>query len=294
VGLIPLRGISPDKIYKVLNMINSMTGFGSSEAEIDAIGKISVELRCTNHKFLESVFHLPDGLLSLEEKLKKEIEAKIRRGRIYCAINIKGQVAQGIFVNRKLLKNYLDELHGIKKEFKIENGLSLDSLIRLPGILSLKENKPTGAHIWEQLKPLVLQALTNLLKARHKEGRALASLLKSRSELLKKDLALIKRRFGVAVKSRLKKIPAEEERVAFLKGSDVAEELDRLYFHINNFQQKIAKGGSVGKELDFITQEMQREANTLAAKSFDLVISGRAVQMKSQIEKIREQVQNIE
>ena len=275
-------------------MINSMTGFGSYEAELDAIGRITVELRCTNHKFLESVFHLPDGLLSLEEKLKKEIETKIRRGRIYCAINIKGQVAQGIFVNRKLLKNYLHELHGIKKEFKIEDGLSLDSLIRLPGILSLKENKPTGMHIWEQLNPLFLQALTNLLKSRQKEGRALGSLLKSRNELLKKDLALIKRRFAVAVKNRLKKIQTQEERVAFLKGSDVAEELDRLHFHINNFQHKITKGGSVGKELDFITQEMQREANTLAAKSFDLVISGRAVQMKSQIEKIREQVQNIE
>jgi uncharacterized protein (TIGR00255 family) len=275
-------------------MINSMTGFGSFEAEIDAIGKISVELRCTNHKFLESVFSLPEGLLSLEEKLKKEIETKIRRGRIYCAINIKGQVAQGIFVNRKLLKNYLHELHGIKKEFKIEDGLSLDSLIRLPGILSLKENKPTGLHIWEKLKPLFLQALINLLKARQKEGRALASLLKNRSQLLKKDLVLIKRRFAVAVKNRLKKIQGQEECAAFLKGADVAEELDRLHFHINNFQQKIAQGGSVGKELDFITQEMQREANTLAAKSFDLIISGRAVQMKSQIEKIREQVQNIE
>ena len=100
-------------------MISSMTGFGSHEIEIDSIGRISVELRCTNHKFLESVFNLPAGLISLEDKLKKEIEGKISRGRIYCAINIKDQVAQGIFVNRKLLKNYLHELNGIKKEFKI-------------------------------------------------------------------------------------------------------------------------------------------------------------------------------
>lgn len=275
-------------------MISSMTGFGSQEAEIDSIGRICVELRCTNHKFLETVFHLPDGMLSLEDKLKKEIEGKIRRGRIFCAINIKGKEAQGIFVNRKLLKNYLHELNGIKKEFKIKDGLALDSLIRLPGILSLKENKPAGMHIWECLKPLLQQALLELLKTRQKEGRALAGLLKNRTELLKKDLVLIKRRFGFAVKSRLRKIQSDEERLAFLKGADIAEEMDRLSFHIKNFQQKIVKGGSVGKELDFITQEMQREANTLAAKSFDLVISGRAVQMKSQIEKIREQVQNIE
>ena len=276
------------------NIINSMTGFGSDEAEVNFIGRISVELRCTNHKFSESVFHLPEGLLSLEDKLKKEIEGRIKRGRIYCVINIKGQLAQGIFINRKLLKNYLDELNSLKQEFKINGGLTLDSLIRLPGILSLKEDKPVGEHIWEQLKPVFLQALTNLLKARQKEGRALAGLLNKRSALLKKDLAFIKRRFVVAVKNRLKKIQAEEERLAFLKGADVAEETDRLYFHINNFQHKIAQGGAVGKELDFITQEMQREANTLAAKSFDLIISGRAVEMKSQIEKIREQVQNIE
>jgi uncharacterized protein (TIGR00255 family) len=276
------------------NILNSMTGFGCQETEVNGVGRISVELRCTNHKFLETVFHLPEGLLALEDRLKKEIESKIKRGRIYCAINIRGQLAQGIFVNRKLLKNYLQELNGIKKEFKINDGLTLDSLIRLPGILLLKEDKPAGAHIWEQLKPVFSQALTNLLLARQKEGKALAGLLKNRSTLLKQDLLFIKQRFVVAVKSRLKKIQAEEERLAFLKGADVAEELDRLHFHINNFQHKIAQGGPVGKELDFITQEMQREANTLAAKTFDLIISGRAVEMKSQIEKIREQVQNIE
>jgi uncharacterized protein (TIGR00255 family) len=276
------------------NIINSMTGFGNYEAEVNSIGRISVELRCTNHKFSETVFHLPEGLLSLEDKLKKEIEDKIKRGRIYCAINIKGQLTQGIFVNRKLLKNYLHELNSVKKEFKINDGLTLDSLIRLPGILSLKEDKPVGVHIWERLKPVFLQALTNLLIARQKEGKALAGLLNKRSVLLKKDLIFIKRRFVVAVKNRLKKIQAEDERLSFLKGADVAEETDRLYFHINNLQQKIIQGGAVGKELDFITQEMQREANTLAAKSFDLIISGRAVEMKSQIEKIREQVQNIE
>ena len=275
-------------------IINSMTGFGSYEAEISSMGRISVELRCTNHKFSETVFHLPDGLLSLEDKLKKEIEGKIKRGRIYCAINIKGQLAQGIFVNRKLLKNYLHELNSVKKEFKINDGLGLDALIRLPGILSLKEDKPIGAHIWEQLRPVFLQALMSLLVARQKEGKALVGLLNKRSTLLKKDLVFIKQRFVVAVKNKLKKIQAEDERLAFLKSADVAEETDRLNFHINNFQHKIAQGGAVGKELDFITQEMQREANTLSAKSFDLIILGRAVEMKSQIEKIREQVQNIE
>ncbi len=276
------------------NMINSMTGFGCREADVDAVGRISVELRCTNHKFVETVFHLPEGALFLEDKLKREIESRITRGRIFCSVNIKGHLAQGVVVNRKLLKHYLQELHRLKKEFNLDNDLSLDSLIRLPGVLVLKDDKPAGAHIWEELKPVFLQALIYLLAARRKEGRALAKLLKARSVLLKKDLVFIKRRFTVAVKNKLKNIQLPEEKAAFLKNADIAEEVDRLHFHINNFGHKISLGGAVGKELDFITQEMQRETNTLAAKSFDLEISGRAVGMKSQIEKIREQVQNIE
>ncbi len=275
-------------------IISSMTGFGNQDAEVKDIGRISIELRCINHKFLETVFHLPEGLLSLEDKFKKEIEAKIKRGRIFCAVNIRSIDAQGIFINRKLLKNYLQELRELKHEFKFAGELSLDALIRLPGILSLKENKPSGAHIWESLRPLFLQALASLVQARDKEGRALARVLKARSQLLKKDIIFIKQRFNLAVRLKLKVIKADDERSAFLKSAEIAEEIDRLNFHIINFVQKISQGGPVGKELDFITQEMQREANTLAAKAFDLVISGRAVEMKSQIEKIREQVQNIE
>jgi len=275
-------------------MINSMTGFGSHEVKIDSIGRTSIELRCTNHKFLEVVFNLPEGWISLEDRLKKEIESHVRRGRVYCAINVREQVAQGIYVNRRLVKNYLHELNAMKKDFKIKGDLNFDALICLPGVLSLKERKPTGAHSWEQVKPVLMDALKNLSKARHKEGIALSALLKGRSEGLKKDIIFIRRRFTAAVKMKLTKIHGPDERLAFIKSADIAEEIDRLHFHIKNFQHKIQKGGPVGKELDFITQEMQREANTLAAKSFDLAISARAVEMKSQIEKIREQVQNIE
>ena len=275
-------------------MLKSMTGFGSKEVDVPAIGKIYVELRSINHKFLESVFHLPEGLLSLEDKLKKEIETRIRRGRVNCLVNIRGEKAQGIFVNRKLIKNYIHEFKSMRKEFGIKNDLGMDALIRLPGVLSLKENKPDGNHIWMHLKGLLQEALDELVATRSKEGRALAVLLKKRSNIVKKNLALIRTRFKKASVKKLSSFPTEEERSAFLKAADIAEEIDRLIFHIKNFQAKVIKGGCVGKELDFITQEMQREANTLAAKSFDLVISEKALQMKSQIEKIREQVQNIE
>jgi uncharacterized protein (TIGR00255 family) len=133
-----------------------------------------------------------------------------------------------------------------------------------------------------------------LLKMRQKEGRAIYGYLKNRADSLKYNLSAIKSRFKKAIEEKLKQIHTNEERSGFLKDTDITEEIERLAFHIHSFKNKLVKSGSVGKELDFIAQEMQREANTLAAKSFLAAISGRVVQMKSQIEKIREQIQNIE
>jgi uncharacterized protein (TIGR00255 family) len=275
-------------------MLNSMTGFGSKEKEVVLFGKISVELRSTNHKFLEIVFHLPDGFLSLEDKIKGEIESKVKRGRITCAVNISGGKAAHVYVNKPLLKNYLSTFKQMQKEFHIREDLSINTLIHLPGVLSLEESNSSKAGIWPHLKPLVNAAIDEFVKMRRKEGQALNHYLKNRAETLSSDLSKIKARFKEAIKKQLAALETDEARASFLKESDITEEIERLTFHIHNFKSKLGKNGPVGKELDFIAQEMQREANTLAAKSFAVEVSGKVVEMKSQIEKIREQVQNIE
>jgi uncharacterized protein (TIGR00255 family) len=275
-------------------MVNSMTGFGSKEKEIAPFGKISVEIRSTNHKFLEIVFHLPEGFLSLEDRLKAEIEAKVKRGRITCAVNISGGKAAHIYVNKQLLKNYLSTFKHMQKEFHIKDDLSVNTLIHLPGVLSLEENAIPKASIWPHLKALANAALDEFVKMRRKEGQALHNYLKSRAQNLFADLQAIKARFKEAIKNKLGSLETDEERASFLRESDITEEIERLTFHIRNFKSKLGKSSPIGKELDFIAQEMQREANTLAAKSFDVKVSGTVVEMKSQIEKIREQVQNIE
>lgn len=275
-------------------MINSMTGFGTKETKILPWAKIRVELRSSNHKFLEIVFHLPEVLLSLEDRIKKEIEAKIKRGRVTCVINIAGALAPDVFINKQLLKNYVRALRNIKEEFRIQDEMGVDTLIHLPGVLSLAENRLSKVQIWPRLKVLVNQALDNLLAMRQKEGRALYVYLKARSEALKTNLFFIKARFKKAIKDKIANIRTDEERASFLKEMDITEEIERLGFHIQNFKNKILKKGPVGKELDFICQEMQREANTIGAKSFDVGVSARVIQIKSQIEKIREQLQNIE
>ncbi|MFA5144848.1 MAG: YicC/YloC family endoribonuclease [Candidatus Omnitrophota bacterium] len=275
-------------------MIQSMTGFGSREAQVVPFGKVSVELRSSNHKFLEVVFHLPEGFISLEDKIKKEIEARIKRGRVTCVVNVIGASASHVSINKALFKNYLLMLRKAKKQFQIKDEVSIDTLIHLPGVLSLAEDKVPKLNSWPRLKIVVGRAVGDLAEMRQKEGRALFGFLKTRAETLKSSLAAIKARLKKAVKDRLEQIKTEEERSSFLKDTDIAEEIERLTFHIQNFRNKLTKRGPVGKELDFIAQEMQREANTLGAKTFDTTISAKVVQIKSQIEKIREQVQNIE
>lgn len=275
-------------------MINSMTGFGAKECAAGAFGKICVELRTSNHKFLEIALHLPEGFLSLEERIKKEIEAKIKRGRVVCAINISGGEVASVTVNQKLLNNYIEATKRIQKQFAIKDGVKLDTLINLPGVVSLSESNLPKEKIWPFLKKLLNQALDILSSARRKEGEALVVHLKKEAQGLKDTLTGIRVRFKKIIKQKAAKITIDEERAAFLKNSDITEEMERLSYHIKNFVSKFSKGSPIGKELDFIAQEMQRETNTMGAKSCDTLISGEAVQLKSRIEKIREQAQNVE
>ena len=274
--------------------MQSMTGFGSNELDVYPYGKVTFELKSSNHKFLEIVFHLPDGFLSLEDRMKKEIESKIKRGRLSCVMTMGIARPHRAFVNKGLLKNYILTLKKIREEFGIADEITINTLVHLPGVLALEGNDIPKKNIWPRIKLLVDGALGELLKTRLKEGAALKVFLKARQEALKANLVFIKERSKKAIREKLKGLATDEERSSFLKDTDITEEIERLSFHIGNFKNRFSKKGPIGKELDFIAQEMQREANTLGAKTFDLAICARVVQIKSQIEKIREQVQNIE
>lgn len=275
-------------------MIIGMTGFGSSEAEIGKFGKFRVELRTANHKFLDIVLHMPEGFLSLEDRIKKEIEGKIKRGRVTCVITILKKSAPQIFVNKALLKNYISEFKKVQHEFGIKDGLSMDILIHLPGVLSLIDSKVSTAGMWPHLNTLLNAALNDLLGMRRKEGKVLFGHLKGRVDDLGASIVFIEDRFKKVIKEKGDLLKTSDERAAFLKDSDITEELERLAFHTRTLKAKLQKTEPVGKELDFVAQEMQREANTMGAKTFDVQIAGRVVHVKSQIEKIREQLQNIE
>jgi uncharacterized protein (TIGR00255 family) len=271
-----------------------MTGFGSSEKQIAGLGRVSVEMRSLNHKFFETVLHLPQGFLSLEENIKKEIGARIKRGRVTCVVNILGSPAAELFINRRLIADYLSAARQIRNKFALSDRLGINTLMNLPGVLSVVEKRLPAQKMWPQLNGLIRQALVGLVRMRQKEGWAMAAYLKREVLRLRVALKFIRQRFQKASEEKLAGLPTEEERAAFLKGADITEELERLEFHVRNFLAKFSQRAPAGKELDFIIQEMQREANTMGAKSCDTFVSGRVVELKSQIEKLREQVQNIE
>ncbi|MDD5567797.1 MAG: YicC family protein [Candidatus Omnitrophica bacterium] len=275
-------------------MIQSMTGYGSFETIIPLLGKVSVELRSTNHKFLETVLHLPEGSLSMEERIKKAIESKVKRGRVTFSLNVSARREGNVFINKELLKKYIARINSIKNEFMIDDGLDMNTLIHLPGVLALEEEKVSPESVWPGLKTAVNAAIDNLVKTRIKEGKALQGYLRKQAEELRLELSTIILKLKRALKGKLKNLTTDEERASFVKDTDTTEEIDRLCFHIRNFKNKLVKGGTIGKELDFIAQEMQREANTMAAKTFDVSVSAQVLKMKSLIEKIREQAQNIE
>jgi len=270
-----------------------MTGFGRSEGKLDAFGIVTVEIRSINHKFLETVIHMPEGFLSLEDKIKKEIESRVQRGRVTCVINLIEQSNRDVMIDEELVRKYVVVLKGIGKKYGLKDDLNINSLITLPGVLALSQRRIPTQRMWPQLKVLLTQALNDLVAMRSKEGKALSAFLKARNLSLKNELELVKERFKKTVKERAAAFTTDIERASFLKESDITEEIERLDYHIKNFQSKWNVSSPVGKELDFIAQEMQREANTMGAKSCDAEISGKVVYIKSQIEKIREQLQNI-
>jgi len=274
-------------------MIQSMTGFGRSEQKIEPFGLITVEIRSINHKFLETVVHVPEGFLSLEDKIKKEIESRVQRGRITCVVTVSGGSGRDVVINERLLKKYLASIKSISGKYHIAGAVNINNLINMPGVLSLTENRKPVLKILPQIKALVAKAVSELIRMRRKEGQAIVKFLCERNDQIAGDIAMVKDRFVKVVKQKAARLPTDSERTAFLKESDINEELERIEYHVHNFKSKLSLSGPVGKELDFISQEMQREANTMGAKSCDALISGRVVQIKSSIEKTREQLQNI-
>lgn len=274
-------------------MIKGMTGFGVASANVKPWGRLTVEVRSINHRFLDIVFHLPNGFSRLEEDFKKEIEKYLLRGRLTVALHLNGGLAQRACINKALLRQYFLELQRVKQELRLRAEIDINNLMHLPGVWTVEEVQ-AGAESVTALRVLLRRALDGLARCRQKEGQLVHRDLLGRCHFIKETLQQINTRYAQVLRRRAAQIASPEEQNGFLKSADITEELVRLKFHLKTAMAKLNSSGAVGKETDFIAQEMQREINTVGAKSIDAAVSGKVVQIKSEIEKIREQLQNVE
>jgi len=290
----------------------SMTGYGRYKLEDDSGFNITVEIKSVNHRFLDLSFRLPKNYLWLEESLGKVIKPYFQRGRIDVFVAIEkqstGQSAQ-LTVNQALLASYLRHFKQLKKEFKLPGKIRLEQLFMFPDLFSIKEEFNE-----EALQQAVCKALQGaaeaLLQMRRKEGEMIVADLMERLELLTKNIEEIQEiasdlpriyqeKLQIAARELLGEIEVDEQKLAtevlfYVERSAITEEIVRFKSHLAQFRSTLQASGPVGRKLDFITQELYREINTIAAKTTELSISQYIVDMKTEIEKIREQVQNIE
>jgi len=294
-------------------MIRSMTGFGKGKVD-SPYGKVTVEVKTLNHRNLSVTCAPLNGFFLLEENITKLCNKKIFRGKVFVRV-IKGakegsKGAHGIDVNEDVARAYLRKIKKVQKDLKLKGELQIHDILALPGFIE-KRSGEEGEKLWPYIKKAAGEALDNLIGSRENEGKRLAKDFDKRLRSVSMSLKKIKKYEKDCVKEYrgklMRSIREREENTEFDKGRleaevalyarncDIAEEITRLEGHITEYRDVMKKGkNDVGKKLDFIAQEMQREANTIGAKSADFRISKAVISIKSDIEKLREQVKNIE
>lgn len=292
-------------------MIRSMTGYGRSQRTLDG-RDILVEIRSVNHRYFEFSARVPRAYGYLEEKLKSFLQGKVSRGKVEVSVsifNIEGKDAS-IEVNRSIAGGYIDALRCANETLGLDDDLKLSNLIRLPDIFNVVKNTEDEEIIWNDVKIAAEEALNNFVSMREAEGLKMREDIEMRLGLIGRLVNTVEERspeITEAYRQRLygklcevlgdKKIDEQRiltEAAIFSEKTAVDEETVRLKSHIQQFRSLLDIDEPVGRKLDFLIQEFNRESNTIGSKAQDVGITKIVVELKSEIEKIREQIQNIE
>lgn len=292
-------------------MIRSMTGFGMGKARSE-YGVATVEIKTVNHKFLEISSKLPNNLQIFEDRVKEILQKDIKRGKVYFNLMYEGISPANdlVYLDMSLAKSYYKKLEQLKNTFKIKEAISLKDITSFPGVLNFRVTENEASKLWPVAAKAIAAAVKKLIYERSREGKHLAQDLSKRISIIKGHLASIKVKAHVNVKNYKRKLedriteisktpPVNKDRLEmeaalYAKNSDISEEITRLSGHVINCEKIIKKGEEAGKKLDFVAQEMHREINTIGSKSSDYTISTSVIEIKSEVERIREQVKNIE
>lgn len=295
--------------------IRSMTGYG--RATIEDADRVTVEIRSVNGRFLKLSVKVPGRYGALEDRVKTLLtDSGIKRGSVDVSIYFESASSDGggYQINEAAVKNYIAQAKTLSKKYKVKDGITLASLLPLPDAIKRQDREEDIDVVWARAKKAVEAALADFNAMREREGLALgadvrvqlARLAEHRTaiiaiapEALKVVMFRFKERITklleqAAISAPLNPDVIERETVLFTDRSDISEELARLWSHFEQMESALAAGGETGKKLDFLTQELFRETNTIGSKAQDERITYRVVEMKGLIEKIREQVQNLE
>lgn len=293
-------------------MIYSMTGFGRAEAKTPW-GQLELEIKSVNNRFLEIQVRSPRILSSAESEIRKLISKKLVRGSVTVFLNLsesEDSTNSGISLNTIKASQYISALKKAKKTHKIQGEIDIRLLASIPGLFEKGRETPSPADVWRRLRKPLEHAVKKLTEMRAEEGKKLCEEMKNGLKKMSVSIGKIEKKVPVRLKeyaAKLRKNITElaknqsvaegrlETEIAIMADRmDIREECVRLKSHIHQFSEALKKGGAVGKRLNFLLQEMNREANTIGAKSNDADISGQSLYLKELIESIREQIQNIE
>lgn len=292
-------------------MIKSMTGFGRYEVE-ESNRKVTVEMKSVNHRYLDVNIKMPKKLSFFESSIRNELKNYIQRGKIDIFITYEDFSESNVCIkyNKELAAEYLKYLRDMSQEFGLDDDIRVSTLSRYPEVFSMEEQMVDEEEIWKVLSKAIDGAAENFVETRIKEGQNLAEDLIGKLDNMLEYVAFIEERspkfmdeyrkkLADRVKELLGDAAVDEGRLLtevtiFADKVCVDEEIVRLKSHIEATKQALTDGGSIGRKLDFIAQEMNREANTILSKANDLDISNRGIELKTEIEKVREQIQNIE
>lgn len=292
-------------------MIKSMTGFGRCEI-VTTEYKISVEMKAVNHRYLDLSIKMPKKFNFFEAGIRNLLKTYIQRGKVDVYITYEDYTEEKLCLkyNSALAAEYMDCFRRMEEQFGIENDIKVSALARMPEVLTMDQVPEDEDQMWKQLSEAIEAAAEKFVESRIQEGEKLKADLLGKLDYMTELVGFIEERSPVIVREYRAKLEAkvkellenttvDESRIAtevtiYADKICVDEEMVRLRSHIDATRKELESGGSVGRKLDFIAQEMNREANTTLSKSSDLEISDRAIALKTEIEKVREQIQNIE
>lgn len=292
-------------------MIKSMTGFGRGHQVLNG-RDITVEIRAVNHRYYEFSSRLPRSLGYVEDKLKTLLQGRISRGKVEVSVLINNVEAadEKITINHEIVKEYIDAMRSVKDEFGLVDDLSLSNILRIPDAFTVVKTETDEEQLWEDIRSTAEEALEHFISMRENEGERMKQDVLSRLAKIEEWVGVVETRSPMVVEDYRKRLydkmcevlsstNIDENRILmeagiFSEKTAVDEETVRLRSHIAQFRGLLESGEPVGRKLDFLVQEMNRETNTIGSKVQDIEVTRIVVDQKSEIEKIREQIQNIE